>query len=195
MTAREIEEYRELRATIRERGTARVWIFVVGVALWASLAIGTSALAAPPVATLLPLLLLSAIFEAVFALHIGVERVGRYLQVFHEDTAEERRWEHTAMAYGRRFAGGGSDPLFCAYFWMTAAANMLPLLLVSPTRVEWVGIGVVHVLFAARVGAARRRAAGQRATDLERFERLKENLGVSADHADETSRTTGPARS
>ena len=30
MTARELEEYRALRATIRERGTARVWIFVVG---------------------------------------------------------------------------------------------------------------------------------------------------------------------
>ena len=31
MTPRELEEYRALRETIRERGTARVWIFVVGL--------------------------------------------------------------------------------------------------------------------------------------------------------------------
>src|SRR5947208_14124487 len=37
MTARELEEYRALRATIRERGTARVWIFVVGFGLWGGL--------------------------------------------------------------------------------------------------------------------------------------------------------------
>jgi len=29
MTPRELEEYRALRHTIRERGTARVWIFVI----------------------------------------------------------------------------------------------------------------------------------------------------------------------
>ena len=32
MTTREQDEYTELRATIRQRGTARVWIFVGGIA-------------------------------------------------------------------------------------------------------------------------------------------------------------------
>ena len=41
-----------------------------------------------PLATLVPLLVLAAAFECVFALHVGIERVGRYLQVFYED-----RWE------------------------------------------------------------------------------------------------------
>ena len=36
MTPRELEEYRELRSTVRERGTARIWIFVSGVVAWAA---------------------------------------------------------------------------------------------------------------------------------------------------------------
>ena len=84
MTAREHEEYRALRATIRERGTARVCIFAGGIVAWAAVTIATAAMASTPLATLLPLLVLAAAFEVVFALHIGVERIGRYLQVFHE---------------------------------------------------------------------------------------------------------------
>ena len=111
MTPRELEEYSALRATIRERGTARVWVFLAGLAIWAALTVATAALASLPVATLLPLLTLAATFEIVFALHTGVERIGRYIQVFFEAPGE-RSWEHTAMAYGRMFPGGGSDPLF-----------------------------------------------------------------------------------
>src|SRR5437867_12947540 len=54
MTPRELEEYRALRATIRERGTARIWIFVVGLLGWAGLVTATAALAALLVAPLLP---------------------------------------------------------------------------------------------------------------------------------------------
>ena len=77
MTSRELEEYRALRATIRERGTARVSIAVAGFAAWAALVLTTATLATFPVATLLPLLFLALVFEAVFALHTGVERIGR----------------------------------------------------------------------------------------------------------------------
>src|SRR4051812_38040687 len=72
-------EYTALRATIRERGTARVCIFAGGIVAWGAVATATAALASTPVSTLLPLVVLAAIFEAVFALHVGVERVGRYL--------------------------------------------------------------------------------------------------------------------
>ena len=34
MTEREREEYRALRATIRERGTARHWLFVGGMVMF-----------------------------------------------------------------------------------------------------------------------------------------------------------------
>src|SRR5712692_1617958 len=75
MTSRELEEYRALRDTIRERSTARVWVFLAGLVAWAALTVATAALAALPVATLLPLLILAAAFEAVFSLHVGVERI------------------------------------------------------------------------------------------------------------------------
>jgi hypothetical protein len=85
MTPRELEEYRTLRDTIRQRGTTRIWVFLAGLTAWAALTVATAALAALPIATLLPLLILAAAFEAVFSLHVGVERIGRYVQVFFED--------------------------------------------------------------------------------------------------------------
>ena len=84
MTPRELEEYKALRATIRERGTTRVWVFVTGLIAWGGLTVATASLATLPIATLLPLLILAGTFEAVFSIHTGVERVGRYLQVFVE---------------------------------------------------------------------------------------------------------------
>ena len=116
MTPLEREEFLSLRATIRERGTARHWMVVLGVAVWSALAISAAALGSIPLVTLLPLLFLAAVFEVAFALHTGVERVGRYLQVFYEDDTSPRAWEHVAMAYGRAFGGSGVDPLFSPIF-------------------------------------------------------------------------------
>jgi hypothetical protein len=170
MTPREQEEYRALRETIRERGTARVWIFVAGIVAWAGFVIATAALAALPIATLLPLLVLGAIFEAVFSLHTGVERIGRYVQVFVEDATG---WEQTAMAYGRAYPGSGSDPLFTAVFLIAAFLNFVPVLVAEPVPMEVGVIGTVHALFIARVFVARRAAGRQRALDLERFQAIK----------------------
>lgn len=79
MTPRDLEEYRALRSTIRERGTTRAWMLLAGFGLWAALTTATAALAALPIATLLPLLILAVAFETVFALHTGVERIGQYI--------------------------------------------------------------------------------------------------------------------
>src|SRR6266852_6767987 len=112
MTPRDLEEYTALRETIRERGTTRVWMVLAGLTAWAGLTIATAALATLPVATLLPLLILATAFEVVLSLHTGVERIGRYIQVFFEEEEEDSRgWEHVAMAYGGAFGGGG-DPMF-----------------------------------------------------------------------------------
>lgn len=170
MTPRELEEYRALRDTIRARGTTRVWIVLTGLSAWASLAIGTFALAAFPAATVLPLLVLAAAFEIVFALHTGVERIGRYLQVFYE---EESGWEHVAMTYGQRFPGSGGDALFANFFRIAAVLNFLPAAFARPVPVEWAVISAIHVLFIVRVEVARRQAARQRALDLDRFQQLK----------------------
>lgn len=168
MTAREQEEYSALRTTIRERGTARVWIFVVGIIAWAALTTATAALASTPLAVLLPLLVLAAAFEAVFALHVGVERIGRYLQVVHADA-----WEQTATAFGRPKRAVGIDPLFSVVFLIAALFNFGPVLVVNPIGVELVFVGGGHVLFVLRVIAARASAARQRAVDLARFQELK----------------------
>jgi hypothetical protein len=173
MTGREQDEYRALRATIRERGTARFWVFLAGVCAWAALTVATAALASTPLATMLPLIVLAASFEAVYTLHIGVERVGRYLQVFYEGNEEPRRWEHCAAGFGRPAGAVSPDALFIVPYLLAALFNIAPALVLSPTTAELVFIGGAHLLFALRLIVARHAASNQRATDLERFEQLK----------------------
>src|SRR5260370_20946370 len=146
MTPRELEEYRALRDTIRQRGTARVWIFVAGIAAWAALAL-TPAVSAAPSATLVPLLLLAAAFEAIFALHMGVERIGRYVQVFHEAAEERAAWERTAMSSGPPPAGSGTDALFLAWFAIAATPNFAPVLVARPVAREVGVLRTAHPLF------------------------------------------------
>jgi len=172
MTPRELDEYRALRATIRERGSLRFIIFIGTFVAWAAATIATAALAALPVATLLPLLLLAAGFEAIFALHTGVERVGRYLQVFYDEPGS-REWERTTMAYGRNYPAGGPDALFSVHFYLATILNFVPVLIAEPVPLELGVVGVIHVLFMVRIALAHRIAGRQRGVDLERFERIK----------------------
>ena len=85
MDDRERAEYEALRATIRERGTVRMWVILVGLLTWGALAIGPWAAGSRGALTLVPLLAIAATFEISFFIHTGVERVGRYLQVLYED--------------------------------------------------------------------------------------------------------------
>jgi hypothetical protein len=172
MTARELEEYRALRATIRQRGSSRIWMAVGGLTAWAALTLATFALPWLTEATLLSLLVLAASFEAVFMLHTATERVGRYLQVFYE--GEERNWETTAMALGRTEPGSTADALFSVFFWMAAVLNILPAAAAQATLTEWAVLAPLHLVFVGRVAAARRRAGAQRAVDLDRFQALKQ---------------------
>ncbi len=175
MTARELEEYRALRDTIGRRGTARLCIVTAGLFGWAALTVATAALAQLPVATLLPLLFLAAVFEISFAAYTGIERVGRYIQVFYEaDGGATPGWEHAAMEYGRRFPGAGVDALFTPFFTIAAVFNFVPVLLAGAVRLEWSVIGVVHLLFVARIYVARHEAGRQRAIDLDRFAQIKQ---------------------
>jgi hypothetical protein len=180
MTPPAQEEYTALRATIRERGTARVWIFVAGIVCWTAATIATAALAATPVATLLPLLLLASVFEAIFAVHIAVERIGRFIQVFYEIEPGSQAgpgplpgWEHTAMAFGRPRGSPSIDPLFSLVFCLAAVFNVAPATLLNPRANELIFVGGAHALFLLRVVVARQSAARQRAIDLERFNQLK----------------------
>jgi hypothetical protein len=168
-SSRDLEEYRALRATIRQRGTARTWVFVATLCAWASLTVALATLGSLPLLSLVPLLVLAAGFEAVFALHVAVERVGRYLQVFHAD-----RWEQTAMAFGAPLAGTGVDPLFAVCFGLAAACNLVSVVVARPVRAEWTALGSVHLLVLARIVLARRAAGRQRPADLARFMQLRD---------------------
>ena len=166
-------EYAALRGTIRERGTARVWIVLAAMLGWGALVVITIALVPIPVVTLVPLLVLVTGFEIVFSLHTGVERIGRYLQVFFEEETDGARWEHVAMVFGQGYRGIAPDPMFAGVFIAAAVLNFMPVGLSGGVPVEFGAIGVVHLLFVVRVIAARRQAGKQRALDLARFRELK----------------------
>jgi hypothetical protein len=167
------QEFEALRATIRERGTVRMILLPVTFGLWAGAAIATFAVITLSIGAVLPLLVLAAGFEAIYALHINVERIGRYIQVFHEDSGG---WEHVALTFGQRFPGRGPDALFSNLFLMATALNYVPVAL-GGTVTELVGVGLLHLVLAWHIGTARSRASKQREQDLERFEAIK---GASA---------------
>jgi hypothetical protein len=166
-------EFAVLRQTISVRGTVRIVLLPVTIAGWAVLLAWLLLYSDLPVAVLIPLALLAAGFEAIHALHVGVERIGRYLQVFYEGELDAPRWETTAMAVGPALPGGGIDPLFTAVFGVATVLNVLPALLPQPTTIELAVIGILHGLFIVRVVRARLAAAKQRAVELESFRALK----------------------
>jgi hypothetical protein len=163
-------EYETLRATIRERGTMRIYLVLGGLVAWAALAVALR-LAGPPGAVILvPLLVLAITFELNFFVHTGVERIGRYLQVFYEENSGSIGWETTAMNYGAKFASG-PDPLFVNMFATAAAINFVSSF--SRANSAWSAISLVlHFVLAYRIVSARRTAASQRALDLDRFRSL-----------------------
>lgn len=148
--------------------------------VWAVSAIATLALALPPAAALIPLLVLAATFEAVLALHVGVERIGRYLLVFHGDD-----WERAAAAFGKPAGAATIDPLFTGPFLLAAVLTLVPVAAATPIAQEYAVIALAEAAFAARMLLGRRAAARQRTIDAERFTYLK------ASERDTTSDGTG----
>lgn len=163
------EEFVALRATIQARGTARIVLLPLIFIGWAATAVATAAVITVAISTLVPLMVLAAGFEAIFALHVNVERLGRYLQVFHE---RSEGWEHVAMTYGQRFPSG-MDPLFSRLFVIAVSINFLPAALGGEPP-ELIVLAVLHLLLINRIRLAGAAAARQRAEDLERFETLKD---------------------
>jgi hypothetical protein len=169
---RQAQEYVALRETIRARGTVRMVLPPAVIAAWAATAIATAAVITIAISTLVPLLVLVAGFEAVYALHLNVERIGRYLQVFHEDGAG---WEHVVAEYGQRYPARAPDALFSRVFVMAASVNFIPAALGGDVP-EIVILAVLHLLFINRIRTARLASAHQRTTDVERFTALKQPI-------------------
>jgi len=163
-------EYQALRDTIRERGTARVCAVLGGLVAWGLLAAALVIGEAGGAAMLVPLAVLAGTFEINFFIHTGVERVGRYLQVFYEEAAGATGWETIAMSYGAKFPSG-LDPLFSLIFAGAALLNLL--LSLNARSPEWIVLSLLfHLAFGYRIVFARKLAGAQRALDLDRFRSL-----------------------
>jgi hypothetical protein len=171
-------EYEALRATIRERGTARLCAVLAGLTAWGALGVALRATDLSGTVTLVPFVVLAATFEINFFVHTGVERIGRYIQVFFEERSGAAGWETTAMNYGARFSapqasGGGLDPLFSVVFFAAALVNFLSSLVVDDSHPGWIALSLAaHLAFNYRIVRARQFSATQRALDLERFRNL-----------------------
>lgn len=161
-------EYAVLRQTIAVRGTVRMALLPATLIGWAAVA-GT--FSNEPHRVLLSLAVLVAGFEAIHALHVGVERIGRYLQVYYE-TSDGPRWETIAMALGPALPGGGIDPLFTIVFAAATIVNLMPA--AQLRAIELIPLyAILHLLFLVRLIRARRAAGRQRAVDLETFREIQ----------------------
>jgi hypothetical protein len=165
-------EFTSLRRTIAARGTARIVVLPVTSAVWASLAVVLVLFGQFPLASIFSLAVLVGGFEAIHALHVGAERIGRYLQVFYEAGRDGPQWETTAMTVGPALPGGGVDPLFSVVFISAAVINLLAAFEPPPTWQELALVAFCHLVFVFRVVRARIAAARQRAVELESFRAL-----------------------
>jgi len=169
-------EFTVLRQTIAVRGTVRMALLPVTVIGWTLVTVTVLPTVTGADRALLGLVSISVLvggFEAIHALNVGVERIGRYLQVYYEGAADGPTWETTAMAAGPGLPGGGIDPLFTVVF---AALTGLNLAMVFPhlgTMTEYAVVLPVHAIFWIRLIRARGAAARQRAVDLETFRAVK----------------------
>ena len=172
-------EYVILRRTIAHRGALRPVLVLCGLAIWAVLLIAVLVLLPYPVAAAIPLLILTVTFEVIRPLHFGAERIGRYLQVFYEETGEPGRaladtpsWERVAMSFGA-VPGVGGNPLFVPLFFLATAINYVAVLLPEPVAVELSVMAIPHLAFIAWLIAANRAMRNQRAVELARLRELR----------------------
>jgi hypothetical protein len=175
-------EFAALRETIRTRGTARPLAALGGLAAWAAV-LATVLIWLPyPMAAVLPLLVLLTAFEVVRTIHLGVERLGRYIQVFFEEGAGGHppsgppAWEHVAMRFGPSLPGAGGHPLFQPIFLLAIIVNFLAVILPGPLPVEVTALAVPHVASIAWIVYCDRGMRKQRASDLARFREIRESL-------------------
>jgi hypothetical protein len=166
-------EFASLRATIAMRGTVRMALLPATLLGWALVAVLLLLFGELPAAVIFPLAVLVGGFEAIHALHVGAERIGRYLQVYYEDVPDAPRWETTAMAVGPALPGGGIDPLFSVVFIAATLANLVPAFTPGPTRPELAVLLPLHFAFIVRIVRARGAAARQRAVELESYRAIK----------------------
>jgi Flp pilus assembly protein TadB len=177
-------EFSILRDTVRSRGNLRPMVLLAGVAVWAAVLVAVLAWLPNPVASAVPLVVLLTTLEVLRTLHLGVERIGRYLQVFFEErlggTAPSTppAWEHTAMQFGPSLPGAGGHPYFLAVFLVAVVVNFLAVLFPGPLPIELATLAVPHIAFIVWLLYCDRGMRKQRRVELARFRELRSHPSV-----------------
>lgn len=179
MTDLQTHEFRSLRDAVAARGRWRSLLTLLGLLAWAAILTATLVLLPYPVVSVVPLMVLVATFEVIRPLHVGAERIGRYLQVFHEGPATAGpiappAWERTAMALGAAVPGAAGHPLMAPVFALATLVNLLAVLLPGPVPMELALLAVPHAAFLGWLALADRAMRAQRVRELERFRGLRE---------------------
>ena len=172
-------EFSVLRDTVRSRGNLRFIVLLGGISVWAALLVAVLAWLPNPVGSAVPLVVLLATFEVLRSLHLGVERIGRYLQVFFEEDPSSGgptgtpAWEHTAMHFGPSLPGAGGHPYFLPVFFIATVVNYLAVLFPGPLPIELTTLAVPHVAFIVWLIYCDRGMRKQRSAELARFRELR----------------------
>jgi hypothetical protein len=176
----QLEEFRQLRTAIRERSTARVLVSFITFVSWGVLALVVRHSDASMAYGLVPLVVLAAGFELVLALHVGVERIGRYLAVFYEASPGMPKWETAIAAFGRTAARTRTQPhvLLASEFIVSTGINLVFAVEFDlSVLAQDLAMAVFHVAFIARVVQAARQASHQREADAAAFRAIAKDLG------------------
>lgn len=175
-----ITEYRALRSTIATRGHLRLGLFLGGLVAWAALLLTELAIFPNPLLALLPLIVLIGTFEAIRSLHFGVERIGRYLQVFFEEPAvsavhpwDPPAWERAVIHLGGQVPGAAGHPLFAPIFTVATLMNLSAVFLPDPLPAEWIPLTLLHGAFLGWMLYVDRGVRTQRAHDEGRFRDIR----------------------
>jgi hypothetical protein len=165
-------EYRSLRETIQTRGSLRFTIAAATFFVWAALSLWCWTSSAGFIAGLVPLVVLIAGFEVVLAIHTGVERIGRYVQLtFENGGPTPPAWEHIAVAMGPRWLSPwGLDALFSVTFVAAVFFNFVLVGAAADSTRTTVLASVTHLSALVRILQARRFAAMQRKIDFAALE-------------------------
>jgi Flp pilus assembly protein TadB len=186
-------EFSILRETIRSRGGLRPLVLLAGVSVWATVLVAVLVWLPNPIASTVPLVVLLATLEALRTLHLGVERIGRYIQVFFEEDSATGApsgapaWEHIAMQLGPSLPGAGGHPYFLAVLLMATVVNYLAVLFPGPLAIELATLAVPHLAFVTWLIHCDRGMRKQRATELARFRELRARAADDAGRASRLS--------
>ena len=162
----QLEEFRALRASIRERAIARVLLLAMTWLGWAALATAIMLVVPAPLLLTVPLVVLLAAFEVNLGTVRAAERVSNYLRVVFEERRAVSGWESASADLASRYPSSVGDPLFVWVFIAVLCANYLCVVIAIPetadptarAREDSLDLALVTALHLALVAQVRARA-------------------------------------